>query len=53
MACSGISAIHRADPAGLVVRHSPRHRGPVLGGVLPQKQQQKLAGIFAILGKSA
>ena len=41
LACSGIGAIHRADPAGLVVRHSPRHRGPRLGGILPQKQQHE------------
>jgi len=43
MACSGIGAIHRADPAGLVVRHSPRHRGPRWGGILPQKQRPQLA----------
>jgi hypothetical protein len=29
LACSGIGAILRADPAGLVVRRSPRHKGPV------------------------
>ena len=41
LACSGIGALHRADPAGLFVRHSPRHRGPRLGGILPQKQQHE------------
>jgi len=45
MACSGIGAIHRADPAGLVDRHSPRHRGPRLGGILPQKQRQQRAQV--------
>ena len=28
MACSGIGAIHRADPSGLFVRPSPPHTGP-------------------------
>jgi len=28
MACSGIGAIHRADPAGLFGRPPPPHTGP-------------------------
>ena len=41
LACSGIGAIPRADPAGLIARHSPRRSGPRLGDILPQKQKQE------------
>ena len=44
MACSGIGAIPRADPADLIVHRSPHHRGPRWGGILPRKQRQQLAG---------
>ena len=49
--CAQRTGAHRArHPSGFSSAPSPRHRGPRLGGILPQKQQQPLALVALATG---
>ena len=49
-ACSERARIVRATLRASSSTRSPRHRGPRLGGILPQKQQQRLALVALEVG---